>query len=116
MENGLKQSPYQVHRRHFLFVHVKVKTSRKKILPRGLVQFLLSFGQNCKKNSHKKGELQILYNILIYENNMPSLWSANEVERSRDREIISLAAFACLFRLLFHQVKQEPKKASVLAG
>ena len=52
----------------------------------------------------------------MYENNMPSLWPANEVERSRDWEIISLAAFACLFRLLFCQVKQELKKASALAG
>ena len=98
MENRLKQSPYQVHRRHFLFV--KVKTSHKKIFSTGLVQFLLSFGQNCKKNSHKKGELQILYHILIYENNMPCLWPANEVERSRDREIISLAAFCMPFSAL----------------
>ena len=58
----------------------------------------------------------MLYHILICENNMPSLWPANEVERSRDWEIISLAAFACLFRLLFCQVKQELKKASALAG
>ena len=58
----------------------------------------------------------MLYHILIYENNMPSLWPANEVERSRDWEIISLAASACLLRLLFRQVKQELKKAYILAG